>query len=418
MRAVPEMTDRSPRKRLWWLIVVCAFCSLVPRPSPLATAAAAQVESHDGLPILYLSGTPYELGRQHGEALRTEVRASVGQVLGYFRSYLKIPWVRSFVVNWWLDDAWRQARPFIPSDDLEELRGLSDGSGVPLRELCRLHAIPDRTYSCASFAAWGPATAGGGLVHLRNLDWNIHAGIQRFAVVFVVRPSGKHAFINIGWAGFIGVLTGVNDAQLSIGQIGAETVDATFRGEPMGFLIRRILEDAGDLEAAAALVGAATRTVGVNYVLADANARRAMVLETTKRHVRQFEADDPAEHAVPYARPMADAVFRADTAMDPVIRDRQLASDGEPSRPGLEPPGGSAYEIRYLGQAAGLHAHFGRLDVPGAIEIARAIAPPSNVQSVIFAWPEMWVANAQGATPAAGTAYHHLNAKKLLEGSP
>ena len=393
------------------LVVTLALLHL----SLVATAEAARVEYDEGLPIVHLSGTPYELGRQHGETLREEVRASVSRVLGYFRAYLKIPLVRSWAVNWWLDVAWNPAKPFIPPDYLEELRGLADGSGVPLRELCRLHAIPDRTYSCSNFAAWGRATAGGRLIHVRNLDWNIDAGIQRFAVVFVVHPDGKRAFVNAGWAGFIGVLTGVNDARLSVGQVGAETVDATFQGEPMAFLMRGVLETAGTVEEAAAIVTAAPRTVGVNYVFSDAGAKRAIVLETTHRHARSFQADDPAEHGVSYARPMPDAVFRADAAMDPVIRDCQLASRGDPRRPGLEDPAGSsAYDVRYLGQADGLMAQFGTLDPESAKQIARAVAPNSNVQSVVVAWPDLWVANAQGTTPAARTTYHHLNAAKLL----
>ena len=378
------------------------------------TAEAGQVEERGGLRIVHLSGSPYELGRQHGEILREAVQASVRVLLGYFRGYLKIPWIRALAVNWWLDQAWRQAAPFLSPRYLDELRGLADGSGVPLGELYRLHAIPDRTYSCSSFAAWGRATADGRLIHVRNLDWNIEAGVQRFAAVFVVRPSGRRAFVNVGWAGFIGVLTGVNDAQLSIGQIGAETVDATFRGEPMAFLMRRVLEEAEDVEEAARTIREARRTVGVNYVVADAKANRALVLETTRRRVRVFEADDAAEHRVPYARPMPDAVFRADTAIDPAIRGRQLASSGDPRWPGLEQPGGSAYETRYLGQAAGLAAHFGGLDVAHAQAIARAVAPDSNIQSVVFAWPEAWVANADGLTPAARTSYHRLDLAELL----
>ena len=394
--------------RILWLSL------LFPSPFALDPLLIEAAEDYSGPPVIVLSGTPYEMGRQHGTALREEVQASVRRVLSYFRRYLKVPWVGPLAVNWWLDRVWSDAYRFIPPAYLEELRGLADGSGVPLAELERLHAIPDRTYSCSNFAAWGRATTDGRLIHVRNLDWNIQAGIQRSPVVFVVRPEGAHAFVNVGWAGFIGVLSGVNDARISIGQVGAETVEMTFRGEPMVFLMRRVMEEADDVDEAARLIRRATRTVGVNYVVADAKAKRALAIETTRRHVRVFEADDPAEHAVSYARPMADAVFRADAAMDPAIRDRQLASHGEPSRPGLEPPGGSAYDVRYLGQAAGLQAHFGRLDPAAARSIARAVAPDSNVQSVIVAWPDLWVANARGMTPAARTAYHHLDLEELF----
>ena len=107
-------------------------------------------------------------------------------------------------------------------------------------------------------------------------------------------------------------------------------------------------------------------------------------------------------------------MFRADTAIDPQIRDWQMASGGNPKAPGLELPTGSAYAVRYLGQADGLARRRGRLDAEGAMAIARAVAPDSNVQSVLFAWPKMWVANAHDDTPAAQTAYHELNLEQLL----
>lgn len=409
--AMTSVPRRSSLLWKFWLFLLTAHYLLL---TPTHPALATEVEDQDGLPIVYLAGTPHDIGYQHGVLLREQVRATVSQVLGYFRHALKIPGVRALAVNLWLAAAWRDARPFIPPAYLEELTALSEGSGVPLRELYRLHAIPDRTYSCSNLAAWGRATAGGRLIHLRNLDWNMRAGLQRSAVLFVVRPAGKHAFVSAGWAGFIGVLSGINDRQISVGQVGAQTQDLTFKGEPMAFLMRRVLEEADDVDDAATRVISARRTVGTNYVFADAQAKRGIVVETTAHHARVFEANDPAERGVGYARPIADAVFRADAAMDPIIRDRQIASHGNPRQPGLEAPGGSAYEVRYLGQAAGIRAHFGTLDGVIAQTIAAAVAPNSNIQSVVFAWPELWVANAQGMTPAAKTRYHHFDLERLF----
>jgi hypothetical protein len=186
----------------------------------------------------------------------------------------------------------------------------------------------------------------------------------------------------------------------------------------MAFLIRRVLEGAGSVDEASALVTSARRTVGVNYVIADANARRAIAIETTHHRARVFEADDPVERTIAYARPIIDAVLRADTAIDPVIRAKQIASGGNPATLPLEPPTGSAYETRYLGQANGILSRYGTLDARSAREIAKAVAPDSNLQSVVFAWPDLWVANADGTTPAAQTTYHRLDLAELLSERP
>lgn len=399
----------SRRRWMLWVGCLAVWGSL-----GVGGVEGARLESRDGLPIVYLEGAPYELGYQHGQLLKERVSHSVRDVLGYFRSYLKVPLIKTVVVNAWLGSAWRQARPFIPPDYLEELRGLADGSGVPLRDLYLLHAVPDRTYACSGFAAWGRATSDGRLIHTRNLDWNIHAGIQQYAAIFVVRPDGKQAFVNAGWAGFIGVLTGINDHRISLGQIGAETLEASNRGMPMVFLMRRVMETSSTVEEAVRLMEETPRTVGVNYLLADAAAKRAVAIETTHAQLAVFEADDPREHQVSYATPMLDVVLRADPAIDPRIRDRQLASGGKPRQPGLEPPIGSAYTVRYLQQAESIRQSYGWIDVDTAQQIAQSVAPDSNVQSVVFAWPLMRVANAQGTTPAAKTAYREFNLEQLF----
>lgn len=400
-------------QKRWFPAFLLAFSLVTGHGSPV-TASEAKVEQINGLRVVHLSGTPYEIGFQHGSVLHDEVRASVNQIVGYFRKYLKVPILKTMAANWWLDRSWNQSKPFIPKAYLQEMRGLADGSGVDIKEIYRLHAVPDRTYSCASLAAWGDATANQQLIHTRNLDWNIDVGIQEHATVFVVRPEGKQAYVNIGWAGFIGVLTGISEEGISVGQIGAETTDISFKGLPMIFLLRSVLESATDLEQAQQIVSVAPRTVGINYVFADAKANKAIAIETTHSYVRVFKANDSSEQLVTYARPIKDAVFRADTAFDPVIRNLQIASGGKPNKSGLEPPTGSAYEVRYLGQADGIEESYGRLDVEKAKEIAKSVAPSSNVQSVIFAWPEVWIANAIGTKRAAHTKYHLLNVETLF----
>ena len=152
-----------------------------------------------------------------------------------------------------------------------------------------------------------------------------------------------------------------------------------------------------------------------------------MAVEATQHHLAFFEDQAPAESKIPYAFPLENAVLRADTAMDPVIRNLQWASKGNPEKSGLEPPAGSAYEIRYKKQAELVKGNYGKITPEIAQQIARQLAPGSNIQSVIYAFPEFWVANAQGDLKAAESEYleFSFNSRhpersegKLREGSP
>ena len=227
------------------------------------------------------------------------------------------------------------------------------------------------------------------------------------------KPAGRQPFINVGWLGFVGVLTGVNRQGISVAEIGAESDDTRLDGIPMPFLLRRVLEEAGDLQQAVDRVREGPRTVGYNYLFADAKKGEAVALETTRRFCAVFRQGKEPE--VPHAVPVPDTLVRSDWALDPEVRQSQVASGGKPSRPGLESPRGSnAYEVRYRGQALLLQRFHGALDPEIAMAVARSIAPQSNIQSVVFAYPQIWVANAEGRKPAAQCRFTQVDLAELF----
>ena len=366
------------------------------------------------LPVLHLRGSPYDMGYQHGSLLRGQVRASLANAMAFANRQIGVPGVGRWMVRRRLDRAWRQMEPFIPARYLEEMEGLADGAEIPLKVLQRVHAIPDMTsVTCASAAASGSATREGRMIHIRNLDWAIQSDVQRYAALFVHHPAGQHAFVNVGWLGFIGVISGVSDRGISVGEIGAETQDAGLNGVPMPFLQRRVLEEADDLREAVSVVCDSARTVGYNYLFADALNSQAVALETTRTHCSVFWMD--AEPEIPFAVRVPNMILRSDFSVDAEVRAKQLAAKGNPSKPGLESPlGSSAYDVRYWGQGLLLQKFHGSIDPEVAMAIAGSIAPSSNMQSIVTAYPQMWVATAQGRRPAAQGPYQEVDLEALL----
>lgn len=306
-------------------------------------------------------------------------------------------------------------KKYIPADYLDEMRGLADGSGISLKTIHRAHALPELFSTfCANGVYFSKATADGSLYHMRNLDWSREIGVHKHACIFAVKPKGKNAFINVGYAGFIGVLTGVNEKGISVGQIGCETINHTLKGEPMPFVLKSVLEQANTSDEAAGIVKNAKRTYGYNYVFADAIKKTAVAIETTKDYAEIFGPHDSRESESGYGVDLEDALIRSDTAFDPTIRNLQTASGGDPKAPGLEMPTGKAYEVRYKKQAELAKAYFGKLDAQTLAGIAKEIAPSSNIQSVIFAYPDIWVANATGDLRAVDQSYERFNVLELL----
>jgi len=81
------------------------------------------------------------------------------------------------------------------------MAGLADGSGIPLRVIHRMHAIPDLgETSCSGLVAKETATRDGDVYQLRILDYRANFNLQKHPLITVYRPlNGANAFVNISW---------------------------------------------------------------------------------------------------------------------------------------------------------------------------------------------------------------------------
>jgi isopenicillin-N N-acyltransferase like protein len=100
------------------------------------------------------------------------------------------------------------------------------------------------------FGAWGKATPNGETVQLRALDWDFDGPYRNFPLIVVYHPEHEkdgNSWMNIGFMGWLGVISGVNEHKMAISEIGVSYPDDTFMGEsrlgnPFTFILRDILQ--------------------------------------------------------------------------------------------------------------------------------------------------------------------------------
>lgn len=149
-----------------------------------------------------------------------------------------------------LDAVWLATKGYTPSYVEQEQRGIADATGADYKTIRRIHLIGEITKGrCSMFGAWGKATPDGGLLQLRALDWDTDGPLQDFPVVVVYHPDEGygHDFANVGWAGWMGGLTGASSKQMAISEIGVSYPDDTFGNEtffgiPFVYMLRDILQ--------------------------------------------------------------------------------------------------------------------------------------------------------------------------------
>ena len=349
----------------------------------VASHGAGRLEVHDGTKVLFLKGTPEEMGAQHGTLLRAEVQNLVDRVLygvGVGSSFAKSRWFFSEI-----EEATGRFGKFVDPRYIREMDAMASAAGV-LREEARLANYFPELFHCSGFAVFGDAAVGGRIFHGRVLDYMKGIGLEQNATVIVHQPEQGHAWVNISYAGFIGSVTAMNAKHISVGEMGGRG-EGQWDGKPMAQLIREVMEKAGTLDEAVAIMRRGPRTCEYYYVIADGKTKRAVGIAATPT---KFEVVQPNQAHPQLPHPIKDAV---------------LMSAGE----------------RYEELARRVKGGFGKLDADGARDLmTRPVCMNSNIHSVLFAPDtlDFWVANADSKNVASHTRYTHYNLAALLAGSP
>lgn len=350
----------------------------------IARCGKGFLEEVGGHKVLHLAGTPYEMGYQHGALLKDDVHRMVRYLLDVKSKDMTMEWnnVKFLTPQRVIAGIQATQKKFVPEWYTEELRGLADGSGVPLADVAACNFIPE-LFHCSGFALSGSATANGEVYHGRVLDYGVDWKLQEVPVLMVARPDGKIPFLNVTYAGFIGSVTGMNAEKVSLGEMGGRGL-GKWKGVPMAVLMRWALQDARTMDEAVAVFRDNPRTCEYYYVIADGKTGKAVGMEAGADVFRTIAMGESHE-LLPHA-----------------VKDAVVLSAGD------------RYEL--LAQRV-KDAH-GQFDAGKALRLMdRPVAMKSNLHNVLFesSTTRFWVAHAgKDGSPAANQPYLGFKFSDLL----
>lgn len=345
----------------------------------VAEHGKGRLESIDGTRVLFLQGSAGEMGGQHGNLLRDEARNLVDRIVygvGVGSSIAKGRWFFGEI-----EEAQSRIEPFIPEPYLREMDALALAADLHPQEARLANFFPE-LFHCSGFALHGKATVGGRMFHGRVLDYLRGLGLEQNAVVMVVQPDDGNAWVNVGYAGFIGSVTAMNEKHLAIGEMGGRG-EGDWDGKPMAQLMREVMEKADTIDEAVEIMRGSKRTCVYYYVISDAKSMRSVGIKATPD---LFETVWSGESHPQLPDPVEDTV---------------LMSSGD----------------RYKELVKRVKGQWGNLDEDSARELmSRPVCMNSNIQSVLFAPDtlDFWVANADSENVASATRYTKYNLAELL----
>lgn len=337
----------------------------------------------DGQRVAVLWGTPEQIGMAHGELLPEESRRCIESVLYSFGTVNVVRTGRWFRHD--LEDAYARLSPHIPERHKRETTALAASLGMEPEIVQVLNVFPE-LFHCSGFAVFGSATKDGKLYHGRVLDYMTTIGLQDASTTFIVKAQGQIPFANVGYAGFIGSVSGMNAEKISLGEMGGRG-EGKWDGAPMATLMRRALEECDTLAEVQELWTKSPRTCEYYYVFADGEINDAVGVAATPESIEFIKAGEGHER------------------LGAGIKDTVVLSAG-----------GRLEELRRR-----VTEKHGQFDVElGQWLMCRPVAMESNLHNVLFVPADgvLYVANASHTKPGAEMPYVKVDLMKLLSEIP
>lgn len=334
---------------------------------------------NQGKLILMVSGTPEQMGAAHGTLVRPMVQKMTERAVYMIGGADTLNSGKWFFNT--LDEIEQRTTPHIPPRFFAECDAMAKASGLSQRDGRYANLFPER-FHCSGVALRGKATVGGRVLHARVLDYMRDIGLQEAATVTVFMPDEGNKWMSLGYAGFIGTVTCMNEKGLAIGEMGGQG-QGHWDGVPMSLLLRDIMERASTVDEAVAIFRETPRTCEYYYVVSDkSGAMRGLACTPEEVTVLEPGEQHPKLPLVP--------------------KDTVLMSAGD--------------RVKLLSQR--IQENYGQIDVPKLIEIIkRPVSMESNLHDAIFAPEtlEMWFADAGKHSAACDEPYAHVNLTELLQ---
>jgi hypothetical protein len=304
-----------------------------------------------------LSGTPEEIGHQHGRLLYREMVENEGILYAQFERFVPFPPARwllmdisrlrySDVDQGMAEDTRReiaaQARAFTPDP--------FDGVLPTYHRFIFLQSLYDIALSfesspligCTSFALTDGAFDAGHAVLARNFDFEAGSIFDEGKAVFLVHEAGRIPYASVAWPGLVGAVTGMNAEGLALVVHGGRAREPRPRGEPVVHTMRELLGRAKSVDEAVTILVQKDPMVSHLVMLVDATGSVAIAERApgTPLHVRRGRGKVPLTNH-----------FEGPLEADPANKIIETVTSTKPRRIRLDerlanlPPGASVQDV-------------------------------------------------------------------------
>ncbi len=303
----------------------------------------------DGLPVLYLTGTPFEMGYANGVLTQKQIHRQEDSVVALLNQVAPYRWIQ-FSLEFFVTYKNRHITEHITPDLQMEMLGIARGCpdrhpelGPYYNRILNYHGAQDISYmlmnsplirrGCTAFGAWGAATAESHLLCGRNFDWEADPVFDEDRILIICEPTNGIPFISLAWAGMAGCVSGMNREGVSITVNGAPSHLPADSATPTCLVAREVLEHAHNLAEATEIIRKRQVFVSAMFLVGSRADGKFIVVEKTPEKTAVREPETNADSLVcanhyltPELKddPINDTYKRADTSLSRFDRMTEL----------------------------------------------------------------------------------------------
>ena len=187
-----------------------------------------------GITVVYLTGTPYEIGFAHGKLCKNEIMDAHQYCWDAYDKLKNTP-----------DGKWlplsRSLEGYIPEEYIAEMKGIADGAGIEYDKILFLNTLVTISEHSKCFA-FSFRQIESNIITVRQIDISNRIPLWKKMILYIIKPQKGYGFAALLNPGWVSGETGMNEKGVTVSENNIHIRQTQWDVMPIDHLSRKLLQ--------------------------------------------------------------------------------------------------------------------------------------------------------------------------------